>query len=198
VAVDAENDTIRVQLLADIRAVLNGSDFKGSDRISSEDLTTRLVALEERPWSECSRGKPLTKTKLARLLRPFGVVSGSKRLPDGTTPKGYLLDQFADAFRRYLPQDTPSHGNPVLIRHTATSKAGRGFPRILKAQQRVGVAFLKMAQNLAVMRVVAVWRFQIPLLGREMVQTARLVGYEHPTRQAFDARRDPKRPRGGW
>jgi hypothetical protein len=111
-AVDAENDTIRVQLLADIRAVLNGSDFKGSDRISSEDLTTRLVALEERPWSECSRGKPLTKTKLARLLRPFGVLSGSKRLPDGTMPKGYLLDQFADAFRRYLPQDTPSHGNP--------------------------------------------------------------------------------------
>jgi hypothetical protein len=59
-AVDVEGEG--VQLLADIRAVLNGSDLKDSDRISSDDLTTRLVALEERPWSEHSRGKPLTKT----------------------------------------------------------------------------------------------------------------------------------------
>jgi putative DNA primase/helicase len=110
-AVDVEGEG--VQLLADIRAVLNGSDLKDSDRISSDDLTTRLVALEERPWSEHSRGKPLTKTKLAHLLRPFKVVSGSVRLPDGTTPKGYLFDQFTDAFKRYLPPlDTPSHGDP--------------------------------------------------------------------------------------
>jgi Protein of unknown function (DUF3631) len=123
-AVDPEDDTLRVQLLSDIRTVLKGSDFKGTDRISSEDLTTRLVALEERPWAwlpgKYGRGGPLTKTKLARLLRPFGVVSGSKRLPDGKTPKGYLLEQFADAFKRYLPpedppsdrsQDTPSPGD---------------------------------------------------------------------------------------
>jgi putative DNA primase/helicase len=104
-AVDPGDDTPRVQLLADIRTVLK--DFKGSDRITSEDLTTRLLALEDRPWSECSRGKPLTKTKLGRLLRPFGVVPGSRRLPDGTTPKGYLLDQFSDAFKRYLPPRRP-------------------------------------------------------------------------------------------
>lgn len=36
--------------------------------------------------------------KLARLLRPFGVVSGTIRLPDGKTPKGYLLDQFTYPF----------------------------------------------------------------------------------------------------
>ena len=114
-AVDAANDTLGVQLLSDIRAVLK--DFQGSDRISGEDLTARLLALEDRPWPECSRGKPLTKTKLARLLRPFGVVSGSRRLPDGTTPKGYLLDQFPDAFERYLPppEDT------LLKRNTATT-----------------------------------------------------------------------------
>jgi putative DNA primase/helicase len=116
-AVDPGEDTLGVQLLSDIRDV-----FKGSDRISSEDLTARLVALEERPWAECSRGKPLTQNRLARLLRLFGVVSGSRRFPDGTTPKGYLLDQFADAFKRYLlppkdppsdrSQDTPTPGDP--------------------------------------------------------------------------------------
>jgi putative DNA primase/helicase len=52
-AVDAQDDNIRVQLLSDIRTV-----FKGVARMSSEDLTTVLVALGERPWSEYRRSKP--------------------------------------------------------------------------------------------------------------------------------------------
>jgi uncharacterized protein DUF3631 len=52
------------------------------------------VELEERRWADYSHGKPLTKAKLARLLRSYGVVSRSVRLPDGRTPKGYLLEQF--------------------------------------------------------------------------------------------------------
>jgi hypothetical protein len=103
-AVDAEGEGIRVQLLADIRDVF---EDRSVDRISSGDLVMALVALEERPWAEYSRGKPLTQAKLARLLRPYGVVSGTKRLPNRTA-KGYLLEQFADAFNRYLPPDTPS------------------------------------------------------------------------------------------
>lgn len=103
-AVDAENDTLRVQLLSDIRGV-----FKDVHRLSSEGLTSALISLDDRPWAEYSRGKPLTMAKLARLLRPFGVVSGSVRLPDDRTPKGYLLEQFTDAFNRYLPpEDSPS------------------------------------------------------------------------------------------
>ena len=74
-----------------------------------------LVELEERPWAEYSGGKSLTKAKLARLLRPFGVVSGTIRLPDGKTPKGYLLDQFTDPWSRYLPKEGRS------IRNNATT-----------------------------------------------------------------------------
>jgi len=44
----------------------------------------------------------------------------------------------------------------------------------LKVQQRVGMAFLKMPQNLAVTRVVALLRIQAP----------------HPGRRAYDRRRD--------
>jgi putative DNA primase/helicase len=105
---DDDTDNIRVLLLADIREVFAD---RGVDRISSEDLTLALVGLEERPWAEYSHGKPLTQAKLARLLRPFGVVSGSVRLPDGRTPKGYVLERFTDAFARYLPSKAPHRHN---------------------------------------------------------------------------------------
>jgi hypothetical protein len=104
-AVDGKDDNIRVQLLADIRGVFRN---RSVDRFSSKDLVKYLTALEERPWAEYGQGKLLTKAKLSRLLQPFGVVSGTVRFPDGGTLKGYLLDQFTDAFERYLPPYTPS------------------------------------------------------------------------------------------
>jgi hypothetical protein len=46
--------------------------------------------------------KPLTKNRLAALLRPFKIHSGSIRLDEGRTPKGYRRRAFEDAFARYL------------------------------------------------------------------------------------------------
>ena len=42
---------------------------------------------------------------LAKLLKPFGIMPASVRLPDGTTPKGYKAESFADAWARYLPPE---------------------------------------------------------------------------------------------
>jgi len=41
--------------------------------------------------------------RLARMLKPFGILAHSIRLDDGSTPKGYKRDSFADAWARYLP-----------------------------------------------------------------------------------------------
>jgi putative DNA primase/helicase len=101
---DEDTGGLGVELLGDIRVVF---EDRSVDRISSEDLVLALVGLKERRWAEYSRGKPLTMAKLARLLRPYGVVSGTIRLPDGKTPKGYLLDRFTDPFARYLPAYIP-------------------------------------------------------------------------------------------
>ena len=100
-ALNAENDddSIRVRLLADVSAVFAA---KCVDRISSVDLASALNAIEDAPWSEYDHGRPISKNKLSRLLKPFGVVSNSVRL--GTvTAKGYHLDQFSESFNRYLP-----------------------------------------------------------------------------------------------
>jgi hypothetical protein len=105
---EVEDDAIAVQLLADIRSVL-----AVRDRITTRDLIAELAALYESPWATYRRDdKPITAAILGALLRPFEIRSRSIRLPDGTTPKGYLREQFEDAFLRYLPPETPQRHNP--------------------------------------------------------------------------------------
>jgi Protein of unknown function (DUF3631) len=88
-----------VQLLADLRVVMGGRD-----KVSSRDLVAALTKMEDRPWPEWSRGKPLTTRQLAALLRPFGI--GPKALwIAGETQKGYEPAAFEDAWARYLPRD---------------------------------------------------------------------------------------------
>jgi hypothetical protein len=85
-------------LLSDIQEAFKA---KATDRLSSAELVEHLAGLEDRPWPEW-RGKPLSKSTLARLLTPFGVFSGTIRLPNDRTAKGYYLAAFEDAFARYL------------------------------------------------------------------------------------------------
>jgi hypothetical protein len=74
-----------------------------------------------RPWAEWGRRrKPISQNQVARLLKPFGIVPGSIRLPDKSTPKGYLLKQFIEAFASYVPIP------PDPDRHNATTIGGVG------------------------------------------------------------------------
>lgn len=81
--------------------------FGADDRVATDDLIRRLVALEDEPWGDLY-GKPLDSRKLARLLKPFQVTPGAHRFGDGTL-RGYLREDFHDAWARYLePANTPS------------------------------------------------------------------------------------------
>ena len=101
-AADTDGDSLRVQLLGDVRSIFRD---RGVDRIAGKELTLALIDIEERPWGEISNGRPLTSNKLARLLNPFGIISASKRFGD-KTDKGYDIEQFRDAFTRYLPVES--------------------------------------------------------------------------------------------
>jgi hypothetical protein len=81
------------------------------DRIATTVLLGRLTSLDERPWAEWF-GKPLTSRTLAKLLRPYRIHSRSIRLDDGSTPKGFLREQFEPSWGRYLVQKTPQRHNP--------------------------------------------------------------------------------------
>jgi hypothetical protein len=104
--------SVKTRLLGDIRSIFDG-ETTPLDRISSKDLVDRLTAMDGRPWAEWKGGRPLTQNTLARLLGPFEIYSGTIRLADGRTAKGYYRSAFDDAFSRYLlPQTaTPSQPN---------------------------------------------------------------------------------------
>jgi hypothetical protein len=107
--VDAQDDeSAGVRLLADVQAIFAA---KGDDRISSATLAAELHELEESPWSEWY-GKPITQHGIAKLLKHFEIRPRSVRLDDETTPKGYRLEQFEDAFARYLPEKTATTPQP--------------------------------------------------------------------------------------
>ena len=107
---DDEGESIRVQLLADIRMTFEAT---GNNRITSEALVTWLHDMEDRPWPDYGRAhKPITKTQVARLLKSFGIAPNTIR--DGDKPlKGYKRGQFADAFSRYLPNPSVTSLQPA-------------------------------------------------------------------------------------
>lgn len=100
---NSDQDSVGTLLLHDIRAAF---EAKSVDRISGDELTAYLINLDDRPWPEFTRGRPLTKATLARQLGRYKILSGTIRLPDGQTLRGYYLSSFTDAFARYLSVQT--------------------------------------------------------------------------------------------
>lgn len=123
-SVDAEDTSAGVRLLADVaiiigrrlveaQAVKDPHDheeaIKPWDKIASAELVKELLAVETSNWNEFRKGKPITQNTLARLLRPYRIYPGTKRLgPDSKdTLKGYEAEDFNHAWNRYLPDGIP-------------------------------------------------------------------------------------------
>ncbi|MCZ7526146.1 MAG: DUF3631 domain-containing protein [Acidimicrobiia bacterium] len=106
--------SLGVRLLADIRAVYADA---GTDRLSSAEMVERLHAVEESPWGDWFDAR-----RLAAKLRPFGARPRQHRF-DARTLKGYLVDDFADAWARYLPtpQETETSVTSETPQATPTS-----------------------------------------------------------------------------
>jgi uncharacterized protein DUF3631 len=99
-----EESSNRVRLLADIRTILDGNDGNARrEYMDSAELAESLARIETSPWGEWSKGKPITAARLARLLKPFGVSPGQKRIADANH-RDYQRSDFEDAWLRYLPR----------------------------------------------------------------------------------------------
>lgn len=120
---DAAPASRGVELLADIRNIFAE---RGTDRIASATLIEALTGLDERPWADFRDGEPITPKNVAELLSPFGMRSKSIRIED-ETPKGYLREQFEDAFERYLPPfPVKAQGPQPPHRHNPISTGDSG------------------------------------------------------------------------
>jgi len=100
---DFSDDSIGPMLLEDIQSIFKQNEV---ERIFSNDLVEALKGRSERPWCDWSRGKGLTQNGLARLLKPFEIKSKNMRIGKDLR-KGFSLDSFKDAFKRYVPLISP-------------------------------------------------------------------------------------------
>ena len=110
--------SVRVQLLTDLKSTFQE---KEAETLSSERLVLALGDMEDRPWPEWKRGKPITAKQLASLLKPFGVKP--KQLwAAGKNERGYATGDFGDAFDRYLPPQSARPLDARILRVLAISE----------------------------------------------------------------------------
>jgi len=72
-----------------------------SNRIFSRDLVAKLNAFPNRPWAEGQKNDIIDELWLSRQLRRYGVRPKSL-WKQGTVARGYLWEDLADVFRRYV------------------------------------------------------------------------------------------------
>ncbi|HWZ42397.1 MAG TPA: DUF3631 domain-containing protein [Candidatus Saccharimonadales bacterium] len=114
--------SLSVQLLFDIRAcflVRSNPEY-----LATRDLLAALTALEYRAWSAWPAN---SGRRLGALLHPFGIISHDLHRGSEKAFKGYLLQDFQDAFERYLP---PLAGRRATGIQSATSSEAE-FPLVL-------------------------------------------------------------------
>jgi Protein of unknown function (DUF3631) len=118
IAADIDDASLLELLLGDIRDIFAkraANEVEPADRIPSTVLAEALAEIEGRPWAEYGKNdKPITPGKLARLLKPLVIAPDSVRIDEKRTLKGYYLNQFEEAFSRYLDPEgasKPEHRN---------------------------------------------------------------------------------------
>jgi hypothetical protein len=103
-----QGDSLR--LLHDCRDV-----FSEDEKLPTAQLLAGLLAIDDAPWAErwAKRDKELLEPtpgaarRLASMLRPFGIRPRNLKLASGTVWKGYLRDDFQNAWERYAPSPPP-------------------------------------------------------------------------------------------
>ena len=92
-----DEPAVGTRLLEDIRKIMDAC----GDRIYSANLAHELGCLEGRPWTNFDGRGPIDPSSVARILAPYGVAPKNIR-KGARVKKGYRLNQFEDAFARYL------------------------------------------------------------------------------------------------
>jgi len=94
--------SLGVRLLADTRII-----FGRADALHTEIILERLIGSDhygldaDAPWGDL-QGKPLSKRRLASILRPYSIRP-RKVTVGGRSLQGYRREHLWDAWERYLP-----------------------------------------------------------------------------------------------
>ena len=115
---DLAETSLPLQMLSDVRSIFGLKD--NPEYLATSDLLSQLRNMESRPWSDWHSK---SGRRLGTLLRPFGISSNTLHR-EGADFKGYRLENFQDAWERYLP----SLSAPTPSDELAASANGNGGP----------------------------------------------------------------------
>ncbi len=113
-AVQKVEPSLGERLLADIRTVYESADV---ERLGSQELCNLLHEDETAPWGDLW-GKPLDPRGLAKRLDRYGIKPHQLRIDDDR-PQGYTLEDFRDAWFRYLPSPARTLTSPDKVGQTS-------------------------------------------------------------------------------
>jgi len=102
---NAEEDSLALRLLVDMRDVWPGSEPK----LFTAELLKRLKDIEDGPWASDER---FDGRKLSCLLRPFGVTPQTLQIGKDNR-KGYYREHAEAAFSRYLASQPSEPSEPA-------------------------------------------------------------------------------------
>lgn len=107
-----DDEDTEIMLLGDIQRVFIE---KEATKITSNNLIEYLNKMDERPWSEWRKGKPMNANSLARILKSFSVKSKNIKFGGSgkSVLKGYTIADLNDAFTRYLPNNGLEAATPL-------------------------------------------------------------------------------------
>lgn len=122
--------SINQELLQDIRELLN--DYSGR-YIFSSILTDKLNHIDDALWRTYRGGHGLSSRQLTNKLKEFSIISEDRRI-GAAVKKGYKVEDFNDAFERYL--SIPPNPNATTLQ----SSNGGGYSQISNATKKNHVA----------------------------------------------------------
>lgn len=119
--------SLGVMLLQDVRLVFAEQNC---DRLVSDHLLKALNDLDESPWASVKRdGKALDARGLAQRLGRYDIKSRNIRDTSGKVLKGYMREDFVDAWSRYLPDEQGDVGPPPIGSATSATPLRDTTPR---------------------------------------------------------------------
>jgi len=153
------DDSIGLHLLSDVRQVFRHSD---SDRMPTAELLEYLLAMQDSPWSDLERGRPLNAFQLSQLLCPFDVHPRDIRFNNGIR-KGYRLQDLQESWDRYLPElDIEGQQGQQANIYAAPGHLCEGQQACLVADGKCA----KSAVNIGIVADVAPSSIELPLSGK--------------------------------
>ena len=127
-------------LLKDILE-LCGSQEGWQKAIPSNELTYLLNQLDDSPWPSMRQSQGISSHKVGKMLKPFGLITGTVRVNEDKFVRGYRREKFNSICLQYIPEKTittsPTNESPHVaeIKHNTSDEKPHSISNVLNFEK---------------------------------------------------------------